>query len=212
MAEAAAATRIRHPNQEKASSQATRLVITLLLLVSAVLIAVVLFGGWTANQGARWLTIAYVIIYAVMAYYIFRWKRGVLMLAAALSLLFVIYSAIGLPAWFERTKEGYAETWLPAGLIGLLIVVIIIIQSFTVVASMVGFNQAWNVEVEERTGEGDEGYEDDEGYGEDDDYGGDDDEPADGPDGGGEDSREEEETGEHEPAGDSGAAGGAGRG
>ncbi len=206
MAEAAAATRIRHPNQEKASSQATRLVITLLLLASAVLIAVLVLGGWTAQQGARWLTIAHVIIYVVMAYYIFRWKRGVLMLAAALSLLFVIYSAIGLPLWFERTKEGYAETWLPAGLIGLLTVVIIIVQSFTVVASMIGFNQAWNVEIEERTGEDEEGYDDD------DDYGGDDDGSADGPEGDGEDSHDEE-TREHEPVGEESTAGsGSGRG
>ncbi len=206
MADEESGNRLRHPNREKASSQATKTVVTLLLLASSVLIGVVLIGGWTQMQGARWLTAIYVVLYLIMAYYVFKWRRGILIMAAGAALLFASMTAPGLPGWFERTKEGYAETWLPAGLIGLLTVVIIIVQSFTVVASMIGFNQAWNVEVEERTGEDEEGYDDD------DDYGGDDDGSADGPEGDGEDSHDEE-TREHEPVGEESTAGsGSGRG
>jgi hypothetical protein len=175
MAEAAA-PRLRHPNQEKASSQATKLVVTILLIVSSVLIFIVLVGGWTAQQGARPLTLMHAVVYAIMAYYVFQWKRGVLVLAGALSLLFAIYVATGLPFWFERTKAGYAETIIPAEIIGLLMVVILIVQTLTVVASMVGFNQEWNLEIEERSDQ-DEDYEDheDDSYGDHDDDDGHDD-------------------------------------
>ena len=36
---------ITHPNRDKASSKSTRVVISILLVISAVLIAIVLFGG-----------------------------------------------------------------------------------------------------------------------------------------------------------------------
>ena len=166
------ATRLRHPNQEKASSQATRLVVTVLLAVSSALIFIALIGGWTAQQGARWLTLAHAIIYAVMAYYVYKWRRGVLILATGLSLLFAIYVATGIPLWFERTKDGYAVTLIPAEILGLLMVLIFVVQTLTVVASMVGFNQGWNLEVEERVHDEDDEEYDDEEY-DDEDYEGD---------------------------------------
>jgi hypothetical protein len=169
MAEEAAATRLRHPNREKASSKATKVVVTFLLLASAILISITLVGGWTSMQGARWLVVVYIGIYVVMAYYVFKWKRGVLIMAASAALLFAVMAAPGLPGWFERTKEGYAVDLLPAAILGLLTVVIVITQVLLVVAAGVAFGQGWDLEVEER-GQGAE----DDGYGN---YDDDDDDP-----------------------------------
>ena len=41
----------------------------LLLLVSAALILIVTVGGWSKLQGAQIVSIAYIIIYVVMAFY-----------------------------------------------------------------------------------------------------------------------------------------------
>ncbi|MBA2429879.1 MAG: hypothetical protein H0V55_09170 [Thermoleophilaceae bacterium] len=147
-----AAARLRHPNRERASAKATKTVIALLLVSSAVLIALVLIGGWTSQTGARWMTLAYVIIYSLIAYFVFfQWKRGVLALSAGLALMFAAMVAPGLPGWFERTKDGYASSLLPAEVLGLLTVLIVMLQVLLVAASILGFQQGWDVEVEERS-------------------------------------------------------------
>jgi len=147
-----AAARLRHPNRERASAKATKTVIALLLVSSAVLIALVLIGGWTTQTGARWMTLAYVIIYSLIAYFVFfRWKRGVLALSAGLALMFAAMVAPGLPGWFERTKDGYSSSLLPAEVLGLLTVLIVMLQVLLVAASILGFQQGWDVEVEERS-------------------------------------------------------------
>ena len=146
------AARLRHPNRERASAKATKTVIALLLVSSAVLIALVLIGGWTSQTGARWMTLAYVIIYSLIAYFVFfQWKRGVLALSAGLALMFAAMVAPGLPGWFERTKDGYASSLLPAEVLGLLTVLIVMLQVLLVAASILGFQQGWDVEVEERS-------------------------------------------------------------
>jgi hypothetical protein len=131
-------------------------VVATLLVASAVLILIVLIGGWTVQAGARWVTALYVIVYLVMAYYVMKWKRGVLAMAAGLSLLFAIVLAPGLPLIFERTKEGYAVSLIPAEILGLLMVLILVLQILLVVATMVGFQQGWNLEIEERQEEEEE--------------------------------------------------------
>lgn len=147
-----AAARLRHPNRERASAKATKTVIALLLVSSAVLIALVLIGGWTSQTGARWMTLAYVIIYSLIAYFVFfQWKRGVLALSAGLALMFAAMVAPGLPGWFERTKDGYSSSLLPAEVLGLLTVLIVMLQVLLVAASILGFQQGWDVEVEERS-------------------------------------------------------------
>ncbi|MGI8439048.1 MAG: hypothetical protein ACR2NV_02405 [Thermoleophilaceae bacterium] len=161
MAEEGAATRLRHPNREKASSKATKVVVTFLLLASAILISITLIGGWTVMQGARWLVVVYIGIYVVMAYYVFRWKRGVLIMAASAALLFAVMAAPGLPGWFERTKEGYAVDLLPAAILGLLTMLIVIVQVLLMVAAGVGFGQGWDLEVEERGQDAEDDYYDD---------------------------------------------------
>src|SRR5215213_7689790 len=88
-------TRLRHPNREKSSSQVTKAFVALLLIASAVLVAIVTIGGWNSLQGAQVVSIVYIIVYALMAYFVMaRWSRGVLPLAAALAVGLAVFSVI----------------------------------------------------------------------------------------------------------------------
>lgn len=121
----------------------------LLLLASAALIAIVLIGGWSLMAGAQLVAVAYVLIYLAMAYFVaVRWSRGVLPLAAGLSVIFVSMAAVAAPAWFARDKDGLAEAALPPGLLGLLTLVLIAVLVLLTIFAMRGFTQEWNVEVE----------------------------------------------------------------
>src|SRR2546423_9410323 len=116
-------TRVYRPNREKAASKAAKSAVVLLLLVSAGLVAIVTLGGWNVLQGAQIVSIAYVLVYCTMAYFVARWNRGVLPLAAALAILLGVVAAIAVPGWFDRDKSGYADANLPAGLLGLITVI-----------------------------------------------------------------------------------------
>src|SRR3954462_14021314 len=85
---------IYHPNQEKASSKATKAIVVLLLLVSAGLTLLITVGGWSNLQGAKIVSIFFILVFLVMAYYVSRWVRGVLPLAAGLSILLGVFAAI----------------------------------------------------------------------------------------------------------------------
>jgi lysylphosphatidylglycerol synthetase-like protein (DUF2156 family) len=141
-------TRVYHPNRDKAASKAAKSTVVLLLLVSAGLVAIVTIGGWSVMQGAQIVAIAYVIVYCVMAYYIARWQRGVLPLAAALAILLGVVAAIAVPGWFDRDETGYADALLPAGLLGLLTLIIVPLQLLLIAFAMRAFSQQWNVEIE----------------------------------------------------------------
>ena len=154
---ASSSVAIHRPNRDKPESKATKAIIVLLLLVSAALIAVVTIGGWDTLQGGQLGAIAYVLIYAVMAFYVARWNRGVLPVAAALAVLFAVIAAVAGPAWFERDKEGFEEPALPAAMLGLLTLMIVPVQALLIAFSLRGFSQDWNVEVE-AAGPGEEGY------------------------------------------------------
>jgi FtsH-binding integral membrane protein len=140
--------RIEHPNRRKAASNVTRAVVVLLLLVSAVLVAVVTVGGWELLQGAKALSIAYIVVYVVLAFFVLRWSRGVLPLAAALAIVLLIFAAVSAPAWFDRDQPGFAEPALDAGILGLVTALIVPVQLLLIAFAMSGFRQAWNVEVE----------------------------------------------------------------
>ena len=144
----ASTVRIEHPNRDKAEAKATKAAVILLLLTSAGLIAIVTAGGWSVLQGAQIGAIAYVIIYVVVAYYVGRWNRGVLPVAAALAVLFAVIAAVAGPAWFDRDKAGFEEPALDPGILGLLTIIIIPVQALLVAFAMRGFSQQWNVEVE----------------------------------------------------------------
>jgi hypothetical protein len=141
-------TYIVHPNRDKAASKATRATVILLLVASAVLVAIVTIGGWSTLQGAQIVAIGYVLIFAVMAYYVGQWNRGVLPVAAALAILLLVVAAIAAPGWFDRDNAGYNNPGIAPGLLGMLTVIVVPVEFFLIVFAMRGFSQQWNVEVE----------------------------------------------------------------
>jgi hypothetical protein len=140
--------RIEHPNRKKAASKVTRAIVVLLLLVSAFLVAVVTVGGWDVLQGAKALQISYIVVYVVIAFFVLRWSRGVLPLAAALAIVLLIFAAVSAPGWFERDKPGFTDPAIDEGILGLITALLVPVQLLLIAFAMSGFRQAWNVEVE----------------------------------------------------------------
>ena len=143
-----AETRLEHPNREKAGSKATRAAVVLLLLTSAVLLAVVTLGGLTELQGMVPLTAAYFIIYLVIAFFVLRWNRGVLPVAAAGAILLAVFAVVAAPPWFARDKPGFDTPALEPSILGLLTVILVPVSVLLIAFALRGFQQAWNVEVE----------------------------------------------------------------
>jgi lysylphosphatidylglycerol synthetase-like protein (DUF2156 family) len=142
------AVTIEHPNRDKASSKATRAAVILLLLVSAALVLIVTVGGWSALEGAKAVEIGYIAVYLVIAFYVARWNRGVLPLAAALAIILLIFAAVAGPAWFDRDKAGFTDPGLGSDVLGLITLLIVPVQVLLIAFAMQGFAQQWNVEVE----------------------------------------------------------------
>ena len=142
-------TRLVHPNREKSESKSTKAAVVLLLITSAALIAIVTIGGWSQLVGAQIVAIVYVGVYLLMAYYVKDWVRGVLPVAAGMAILFAVVAAVAGPAWFARDKAGFEESLLPPSILGLLTLIIIPVQLLLIAFSMRGFQQKWNVEIEE---------------------------------------------------------------
>ena len=143
-----AQTRIDHPNRDKAGSKATKSIVILLLIASAALIAIITIGGWSELQGAQPVAFAYILLYLVMAFYVARWNRGVLPVAAALAVLFAVVAAVAGPAWFDRDKAGFDTPLLEPSILGLLTVILVPVQLLLLAFAMRGFSQKWNVEAE----------------------------------------------------------------
>ena len=142
---------IYHPNQDKASSKATKAIVVLLLLVSAALMAIITIGGWKNLQGAQIVTILFILVFLIMAFYVARWVRGVLPLAAGLAIILGVFAAIaafGTGSWFARDKPGYDTTGLPPTLLGMLCVVLLPVLLLLIAFSLRAFAQKWNVEIE----------------------------------------------------------------
>jgi hypothetical protein len=140
--------RIEHPNREKSASKVTRLIVFALLVGSAVLLAIITWGGWGTLEGAKPLQIGYIVLYLLMAFFVLRWSRGVLPVASALAIIMLIFAAVSAPEWFDRDKEGFSDPTLDEGLLGLLTALMVPLQLLLIGFSMSGFRQAWNVEVE----------------------------------------------------------------
>jgi hypothetical protein len=140
---------VTHPNRGKAVARATRMTVVLLLLVSATLILIVTIGGWATLEGGIPILLAWAIIYLVMAFFTGRWSRGVLPMAAALALLLLVFALVAAPSWFARDKAGYVQPSLNAGLLGVLTLVIIPVQILLIAFAMRGFQQGWNIELEQ---------------------------------------------------------------
>src|SRR4051812_50213694 len=99
-------TRVYNPNREKAASKAAKSAVVLLLLVSAGLVAIVTIGGWGVQQGAQIVSIAYVIVYCGVAYFVAEGNRGGLPLAAGPAILLGGGAAIGGARWGHRGHSG----------------------------------------------------------------------------------------------------------
>ncbi|HVO54069.1 MAG TPA: hypothetical protein VMT37_06615 [Solirubrobacterales bacterium] len=143
------------PNREKAGSVTTKLVIVLLLAATAALAAVIAIGGWSLINGGSGMGVVcliYALLYAVFAFRVARWGRGVLPVAAALSMILAIFCAVGANSWFSRDKEGFAEAALPSSLLGVLVVALGLLQLVVIAAAFYGFSQEWHVEEERPIG------------------------------------------------------------
>lgn len=140
--------RIEHPNRQKAASKATKAIVILLLVGSAALVLIVTIGGWSLLAGAKALQAAYILLYLIIAFFVARWSRGTLPLAAALAIVLGIFSAVAGPAWFGRDKPGFAHAGLPSNVLGLITLILIPVQLLLIAFSLRAFQQAWNIEVE----------------------------------------------------------------
>ena len=137
-----------HPNRRKSSSKTTKLATIVLLLATALLVLVVTVGGWEALQGAQVLQIAYILLFVMFAFFVARWRSGVLPVIAALAMVLLIFAAIAGPQWFSRGGPGFEETALPAAVLGLITLLLVPAQLLLIASAMSGFRQRWNVEVE----------------------------------------------------------------
>jgi hypothetical protein len=149
-----------HPNREKAACKLVKLVVVVILLVSAALMLLLTIGGWSKLAGMKPLNFIWILLYLACAFYIWRWARGVLPIAAALGILLLLVAVIagtGLAgtSWFDRNHYGFAPAQslfggagLGATTLGLFTVLLIPIEILLIVFAMIGFAQGWNVEME----------------------------------------------------------------
>jgi hypothetical protein len=151
---------VSYPNRDKRSSRTTRAAVIATLLVSVGLIATVTVGGWSELAGLKAVNFAWCAAYLVIAFYVHRWARGPLPIAAALGSLMLAISLIaGTGAtgtsWFDRSQPGYATAsslfggiGLSANLLGVLTLLVAPLQLLLIVLAAQGFREAWNVELE----------------------------------------------------------------
>jgi len=143
-------TVIEYPNRGKAGSKLVRLIVVGLLLASTAVIVIMSLGGWEATQDARASQIVFAVLYVLLAFYIARWRSGMLPVAGALATLLALFAVVAAPQWFARDKAGFASPPLEGSTLGLLAVVIVALQLAIIVFAMAGFRQRWSVEVERR--------------------------------------------------------------
>jgi lysylphosphatidylglycerol synthetase-like protein (DUF2156 family) len=141
-------TAVIHPNRDKAESKATRAAVMLLLIASSILVVLITVGGWVELQGAQIISVMYIILYAVMAFFVARWNRGVLPVAAGMGILLAVVAAVAAPGWFERAKDGFRYPALDPNILGLLTIIVVPVQLLLILFSLRGMQQKWNVEVE----------------------------------------------------------------
>jgi hypothetical protein len=151
---------ISHPNREARASRLMKLAVMLLLVASAALILLVTVGGWSKLDGLAAVNVAWALAYLVIAFYVARWARGLLPIAAALSALMLTFALIATASlaglsWSARAGSGYASAQTLFGGGGLsshtldaLVVAIAAAQALLVVIAMLAFNQRWNIEYE----------------------------------------------------------------
>jgi hypothetical protein len=143
------------PNREKADSITTKFVLVFLLLATAGLAILVAITGFSLMSGGTVMAVVSVIyglLYAFFAFLVARWNRGILPVAAALSMILAIFCAVGADSWFARDKSGFEHGLIPVTLIGLFVVILGLLQILLMAIALYGFNQEWHVEEERPIG------------------------------------------------------------
>ena len=145
-----------HPNREKADVIATKFVVAFLMLVTAAIAAVVTITGFSLLSGGGLMGLVCLIFAALYAFFAYlvgrRWSRGILPVAASLSMILAIFCAVGADSWFARDKAGFEDALIPVPLIGLLVVILALVQLVLIAACFYGFSQDWHVEEERPIG------------------------------------------------------------
>lgn len=151
---------VTYPNREKPGSQATKALVVVILVLSTALMLALTVGGWSKLEGLIPVNLLWCTTYLVFAFYVWRWARGLLPIAAALGTLMLTFAVIAATAlagvsWADRAAPGFAPAHTPFGGAGLgpntmqaLVVVLAIVQAALVAVSMRAFTQGWNVEYE----------------------------------------------------------------
>ena len=138
-----------HPNRDKAAAKVMKAIVVLIMLASVGLMLIVTFGGWSKLQGLKPLNFAWCLLFLVLAYYVWRWKRGVLPIAAALAVLLLLVTVIAgtgqfgsgsATSWFDRNTAGFAAPHsifggkgLSPDFIGLMVVLLIPVEVVLIV-------------------------------------------------------------------------------
>ena len=141
---------IEHPNRDKPGANATRVLVVGLLLVSAAVLTIAAVGGWSKIQGAKPVQVAYILLYVLLAFYIARWRSGLLPVAASFAIILLIFCAISGPEWFSRDKPGFEDPLLDESIVGALTILLVPLQILLIIVAARGFSQKWSVEVERR--------------------------------------------------------------
>lgn len=147
------------PNREKAESVTTKFVLVFLLAATAAIAGIVTIAGFSLMTGGSAMGIIcliFAILYAFFAFLVARWNRGILPVAAALSMILAIFCATGADSWFARDKPGFEDALIPVPLIGLLVLILLILQLITIGVALYAFNQNWHVEEERPIGSGED--------------------------------------------------------
>jgi hypothetical protein len=148
-----------HPNREKPDVVATRVVIALLMLATAGIAGLITIGGFSLLSGGGGMGVIcliFALLYALFGFLVLRWSRGILPVAASLSMILAIFCAVGANSWFARDKAGFEDALLPVSLIGLLVVILGLLQLILIAACFYGFSQDWHVEEERPIGSGED--------------------------------------------------------
>jgi hypothetical protein len=148
-----------HPNREKADVITTKFVIAFLMLATAAIAALVTIGGFSLLSGGAGMgaiCLIFALLYALFAFLVWRWSRGILPVAASLSMILAIFCAVGANSWLARDKDGFEDALLPVSLIGLLVVILALLQLVLIAACFYGFSQDWHVEEERPIGSGED--------------------------------------------------------
>jgi hypothetical protein len=137
----------------------TKFVLVLLLLATSAIAFIITITGFSLMSGGTGMAIIcgiYALLYAFFAFLVARWNRGILPVAAALSMILAIFCAVGADSWFARNKSGFEEGLIPVTLIGLFVVILALLQIILIAAALYGFNQEWHVEEERPIGSGED--------------------------------------------------------